>query len=167
MKVTMLMAMTLDGRIAKNENHFPDWTGKDDKKLFVTITKQAGVIIMGSKTFDTFGHPLPGRKNIILTRNKARQSEWDNLVYTDQAPADLLKSLEQEGYEQVILAGGAVVNSLFARENLIDEIMVTVAPKIFGQGISLFTPDVSLELEFIDAKPVGEQHILLTYRVLK
>lgn len=62
MKVTLLMAMTLDGKIGKSHDHFPDWTGKADKTLFVRLTKKAGVIIMGSKTFDTIGRPLPNRK---------------------------------------------------------------------------------------------------------
>ena len=46
MKVILLMAMTLDGKIAKNDHHFPDWTGSADKKLFVEITKKAGEIFL-------------------------------------------------------------------------------------------------------------------------
>ena len=65
MTVTLLMALTLDGKIAKDPDHYPDWTGKEDKKLFAEISKKAGVVIMGSKTFDTFGKPLPNRKNVI------------------------------------------------------------------------------------------------------
>ena len=93
MNVTVLMALTLDGKIAKSPDHYPDWSGKEDKKLFAEISKRAGVIIMGSRTFDTFGNPLPDRKNIVLTRNKKRKSEWENLVYTDNKPAKILKEL--------------------------------------------------------------------------
>ena len=74
MKVIVLMALTLDGRIGKSRDHFPDWTGKADKRLFVTLTKRAGALIMGSRTFDTIGTPLPGRKNIVMTRNRDRKS---------------------------------------------------------------------------------------------
>ena len=167
MKVTLVMALTLDGKIGKSPNHFPDWTGKEDKRLFVKITQKAGVVIMGSKTFDTFGTPLPGRKNIIMTRDKRRKSEWDNLVYTDKKPKEILDDLEKEGYSNAILAGGALVNALFAEENLIDEIIVTISPKIFGYGISLFTEEISMELELEDVKRVAQNLIYLRYSVLK
>ena len=143
MKTTLMLALTLDGKIGKSPDHFPDWTGTDDKKLFAKITRKAGVVIMGSRTFDTFGIPLPGRKNIIMTRDRHRESDWDNLVFTDQKPREILDSLEAEGFNHVILAGGALVNSLFAEENLIDEVIVTISPKIFGCGISIFSEEIS------------------------
>ena len=61
MKVTMVMAMTLDGKIARDASHPADWTGTEDKKKFVEITRRAGAMIMGSRTFDTIGRLLPGR----------------------------------------------------------------------------------------------------------
>ena len=167
MKVTLLMALTLDGRIAKDPDHYPDWTGKADKKLFAGISKKAGVVIMGSKTFDTFGKPLPKRKNIVLSRNKNRKSEWENLVYTDKKPSEILKDLEAEGFSNVILAGGATINSLFAREKLINEIIVTVSPKIFGYGISLFIEDISMDLNLEAAERVSPNLVCLKYKIIK
>lgn len=167
MKVTLLMAITLDGKIGKDSDHFPDWTGKADKKLFVELTKKAGVLIMGSKTYNTIGKPLPERKNIILTRNKERKSEWENLIFTDDAPKKILEDLEKEGYEEVILAGGAKINTLFAQENLIDEIIVTISPLVFGAGISLFTEAVSLNLELKHTEKLDKNLILAHYKVHK
>ncbi len=167
MKVTMLMAMTLDGKIGKHPDHFPDWTGKADKKLFVELTRKAGAVIMGSKTFDTIGIPLPGRKNIILTRDKGRKSQWDNLIFTDASPREILASLENEGFAEAVLAGGARINSLFAGENLIDEIVVTISPKIFGTGMSLFSSELSLELELKEMKQTDLNLVFLRYNVLK
>ena len=54
-KTILLMAQTLDGKIAKYADHFPDWTGKADKQLFVRETRQAGAIIMGSSMIITTG----------------------------------------------------------------------------------------------------------------
>jgi len=167
MKVTLLMAITLDGKIAKNPTHFPDWTGREDKKLFVKSTKEAGVIVMGSKTFDTIGKPLPGRKNIVLTRNKNRQSQWENLIFTDKNPGELLGDLGKEGFSHVILAGGAMINSLFAEENLIDEITVTISPKIFGTGLSLFDREFSMDLELREMEKLDRDSLCLRYKVLK
>lgn len=166
MKVTLVMAMTLDGKIGKSADHFPDWTGKEDKQLFVDMTRRAGVIIMGSRTFFTIGKPLPGRKNIVLTRDTSRSSEDPNLVFTGRPPKEILTDLETDGYQEVILAGGALINSLFAKEKLIDEIVVTLSPLIFGRGLSLFTEEISMELELLDVDQLGRKLVCLRYRVL-
>ena len=165
MKVILLMAMTLDGKIARNDHHFPDWTGSEDKKLFVQITKKAGVVIMGSKTFDAIGEPLPERKNIVMTRDRSRRSVGTELVFTDQSPESILENLAKMGYEEVILAGGSIVNTMFARENLIDEIIITIAPHVFGTGISFFVDEMDLQLELVAVETLGHDHVLLHYRV--
>lgn len=167
MKVTLVMALTLDGKIGKTPDHFPDWTGKEDKKLFASISRKAGVVIMGSKTFDTFGIPLPGRKNIVMTRDKNKKSSWNNLIYTDQKPTELLYELENEGYSEAILAGGSLVNSLFAEEGLIDEIIVTISPKIFGYGLSLFSQEISMDLKLESLERIGQDLVCLKYQVIK
>ena len=167
MIVTLVMALTADGKIGRDPDHFPDWTGKEDKKLFAAISKKAGAVIMGSKTFDTLGKPLPNRKNIILTRNRERQSKWPNLHYTDKDPETILKELEAEGYSEVVLAGGAWVNTLFAQANLIDNIVVTISPKIFGSGLSLFTEAVYMDLELKSMDRIGQNLICLKYEVKK
>jgi dihydrofolate reductase len=167
MKVILVMAITLDGKIAKWPDHFPDWTGKEDKRFFAKVSRKAGVVIMGSRTFDTIGHPLPGRKNIVFTRNKSRISEWENLIFTDARPGEILAGLEKEGYTEAVLAGGSMVNSLFAEENAIDEILVTVCPKIFGFGLSVFSDEVSMDLTLESVERLGENLVALKYKVVK
>ena len=167
MKVILMMAMTVDGKIALSSNDFPDWTGRDDKIMFKQVTQRAGVVIMGSKTYDAIGKPLPGRKNVVLTRNKSRVSSHENLVYTDEKPSWLLDRLRAEGFSEVVLAGGSKINSLFAEEDLIDEIHVTYAPRIFGQGLSLFSTAVSMTLQLLDLKRMGSDRILAKFRVIK
>ena len=167
MKVILLMAMTVDGMIARDSEHFPNWTSKEDKMMFKEVTRSAGVLIMGSKTYDAIGKPLPDRMNVVLTRKKERISQQQNLVFTDRKPGELLADLEKEGYTEVILAGGSTINSLFAKENLIDEIQVTYTPKIFGQGLSLFTDRLSMDLKLIDSNNLGQDEIIARYRVVK
>ncbi len=167
MKVIMVMALTVDGKIGKSSNHFTDWTAKGDKKLFKTLSENSGAVIMGSKTFDTIGKPLSDRKNVVLTRNEDRGSEWDNLVFTGKSPKDILAELDKEGFSEVILAGGARVNYLFAKENLIDEIIVTYSPIIFGAGISLFSEAITMNLRLEEVKQLGVGLIFARYEVIK
>jgi dihydrofolate reductase len=122
---------------------------------------------MGSRTFDTIGKPLPQRKNVILTRNKSRKSEWENLVYTDRPPAAILSDLEAEGFTQVVLAGGSLINSLFAQAKLIDEVIITVSPFIFGYGLSLFSEEIAMDLELREVERLGQNLVYLRYKVRK
>lgn len=161
------MAQTLDGKIARSDHDFPDWTEKADKKLFFELTKKIGVIIMGSKTYDTIGKPLPGRKNIILTRDSSRKSDHQDLFFTSDSPADILQKLEQEGHREAILAGGQQINTLFARENLIDEIVVTISPVIFGEGMGMFGEGIGLHLALKSVEKLGENSLVAHYNVLK
>jgi dihydrofolate reductase len=168
MKLTCLMAQTLDGLIAKDRAHFPDWTEKADKVFFMKRTKQSGVMIMGRTTFETLPGVLPGRLHVVLSR---KAGEWDerekNLVYTSLSPQRILEKLKKLGYENPILAGGAIINSLFARENLIDELIITISPVIFGSGLGVFENDISLNLELIKQEPLGEKSLVAWYEVKK
>ena len=166
MKVTMVMAMTLDGKIARESDHPVNWTGKEDKKKFVQITKRSGVMIMGSRTFDTIGRVLPGRKNIVMTRNKARKSCGD-LIFTDKAPERILEDLSDQGFKEVALIGGAVINSLFIEADLIDEIYISVVPILFGRGLSLFDCEINTRLELINTETIADHSLVLRYRVKK
>lgn len=165
MEVILLMAMTLDGKIARSRTELVDWTGKKDKQYFVQITRSAGVVVMGSKTFDTIGHPLPGRRNIVMTRDKTRHSDDDQLVFTDQSPGQIVADLKRRGFDQAALIGGSVVNSLFAKENLITRIHVTLVPTVFGQGLSLFNTPLDMCLEYESSREIDAGHLLLTYKV--
>jgi len=167
MKLLLIMALTADGKIGRSSDHFPDWTESADKKLFMSISKDAGVLIMGSRTFDTLTKPLPGRKHVIMTRDNTRRSSSDHLVFTGKSPKEVLSNLDAEGYETAVLAGGAQINHLFAKENLIDEILLTYSPKIFGAGLSIFSEPVHIELELLEYRRIGENTLMARYRVKK
>lgn len=167
MKLKLIMALTVDGKIGRDSDHFPDWTEPADKKLFMSVSKDAGVIIMGSKTFDTLKRPLPGRKHIVLTQNKENRSAGENVVFTNKKPADIVSDLAAEGYHAAVLAGGSRINYLFAKENLIDEILVTYSPKLFGTGLSLFSGSVFMDLELLEHRRIGENTLQVKYRVIK
>ncbi|MEN8211670.1 MAG: dihydrofolate reductase family protein [Thermodesulfobacteriota bacterium] len=167
MNVILLMAITADGMIARDSSQIINWTGKEDKRYFVHITRKSGVMIMGSKTFDMIGKVLPGRKNIVMTRDKSRKSHDKNLIFTDKAPDTILKDLQAQGFESAVLIGGSIVNTLFLKENLIDEIHVTIVPRLFGQGLPLFNKSFDTQLELINVGELGKSHILLNYRVKK
>ena len=166
-KVILMMAQSADGIIARHNRHFPDWTCSADKKLFKKVTEQAGVIIMGSRTYEAIGKPLSNRLNIVYTRHPERFEPHERVRFTTLAPNLLLEQLEREGHKEVVLTGGAEINSLFAAADLIDELLLTVSPLLFGQGLSLFAEPVDIKLSLMDTTMLDEHTLNLHYRVLR
>jgi dihydrofolate reductase len=166
MKIFLLMAMTADGMIARDSSQLVDWTGKADKKYFVEISRKAGVMIMGSNTFDTIGKVLPGRKNIVMTRNQTKKSNNENLIFTSQSPNEIITDLQAQGFESVALIGGSIINTLFLNENLVDEVHLTMVPRLFGKGLALFNKPLDKQLALMDVNKLGEDSVLLRYKVV-
>nr|AIA18828.1 RibD C-terminal domain protein [uncultured bacterium] len=139
MKTIVLAAVTLDGKLARNSSHYVDWTSKEDKKLFYSTTKRAGVIILGDNTYKTFPAPLPGRLHLVLTYTPAGKENIPGVVeYTSAPPEAILDDLQARGYEEAVIGGGAQINALFLQHDLVDEIWLTIEPLIFGVGVDLF-----------------------------
>ena len=167
MHVSLMVAITVDGKIARASDHYPDWTGSADKQLYVEITKKAGVMIMGSTTFDIIGRVLPGRKTVVMTRNPERRSDRSDLVFTQATPERIIEDLASQGYEEAVVVGGAKINQLFAEKGLIDELILTVSPYAFGSGLSIFSDTVDLKLELKKFFKIDENTLCLRYRVLR
>lgn len=103
MKISLIVAMASNRAIGLN-NQMP-WHLSADLKKFKQITMGAP-ILMGRKTYESIGRPLPGRTNIIISRN----SDYHPPV---QAGACLVfNSIDQAlescgGVEEVFIIGGA------------------------------------------------------------
>lgn len=167
-----MMAMTIDGIIAKDKTQNADWTTKADKRVFIEETKKHGVIIMGDTTFEAMDRKnLPGRFNLILSLEPEKYKDLEvpgQLEFMKAPPKEVIKYLEQKGYQSAILGGGARTNSFFLKAGLVDEVWITVEPKIFGKGLN-FTEgeELNINLELIEVREIGNHAVQLKYRVIK
>lgn len=165
MKVSIIVTMTLDGFIARSSHHLStEWSSKEDKQVFVRLTKQAGTIVMGKNTFETIGRALPERRNIVLT--SATEDAPEGVEFTNEAPGQLVSRLQSEGVEHLMVCGGATVYDAFIRAGLVDDIYVTLQPRLFGAGITLFKDELDVVIELLTAERL-EQTLLLHYKVLR
>ncbi len=165
MKVALAAAISINGKITKGKNvDVSAWTSREDKRLFSALKKEFSVIVMGSKTYDAIRNnlrPRAGRGSakrtlrIVLTRNPKRYAKdaIDGVLeFTNETPRQLLRRLEKKGYKKILLAGGGIINGLFLRQGLVDELYLTVEPFIFGSGQELAAAgswNVTLELQSI------------------
>ncbi len=162
MNVFIIAALTADGFIAKNSHHLADWTSKEDKKLFVELTKRAGVMVMGSNQFGTINRALPGRKTIVYTR-KADQPSIENVEYTTEEPVDLIKRLESEGYKEIAICGGSQIYDLFLSARVVNDLYLTYEPVLFGTGLQLLTSDIQQKVNLKELKQLNDQVFLAHY----
>lgn len=170
MKIIIIMAQTIDGKIGKDAKHEVNWTSKADKQAFVAETKKHGVLIMGSSTFDTIGRPLPGRLNLILTSKPEKYQDKVQeglLEFVSGSPAEIVALLEKRGFESAALGGGAKTNASFLKAGVVDEILLTIEPLIFGSGIN-FTQgeELDLKLELIEQTKLDDNTIQIRYKVI-
>ena len=163
--VTMMMAVTLDGKIAKDSAQLADWTSKEDKKIFAEISKTHGVVMMGENTFNTFPAPLKDRLNVVFTQQKNKPIT-DGVKWVEGEPEKVLIDLEEMGYKSALLGGGSFLNSLFLEKKLINEIILTIEPKIFGSGLSLFNRDLNADLKLLEFKNINDNTLMLRYQVI-
>lgn len=157
--------MSLDGVIAKNSEHFANWTSPEDKKLFVEVSSLHKLIIMGENTFKTFPAPLKNRLNVVFTKNN-NLPEVEGVKWVSGDPGQVLKDLATMGYQSALLGGGANLNALFLKHKLISDIIVSIEPKIFGLGLPLFKDDFDIDLELKEMKKLNDNTIMLKYKVL-
>ncbi len=168
MKVILMCAISLDGKIARSGDDPIDWTGSEDKKHFAEATKKAGVVIMGNNTYKAMGKPLKDRLNVVMTTNLADKTNIPNVIeYVSKSPEEVLEDLAARGFKEAFVVGGSQINALFWKHRLINELWLTIAPVVFGQGINLFGEiGVSeVKLALIEKKQLAGDLLLVKYRV--
>jgi dihydrofolate reductase len=118
-------------------------------------------VVMGSATYDLMPAPLPNRFNVVLTRDKSRKSNSDNLIFTSLEPGKLIAMIKDYGFKKIALIGGTTINNLFSR--FITKIYLT----IFGTGLSLFSEPNNFDLVFDSNQLFDDGTMLLVYNVKK
>jgi len=102
--ISLLVAVTENGVIGRDRGM--PWHLPDDLKHFKALTL-AKPVLMGRKTFDSIGRPLPGRTNLVLTRTRGWSAPGVTVV------PDLDAAIRAAGSApELVVAGGAQVYAL-------------------------------------------------------
>ena len=108
MKLSLIVAMA-DNRVIGRDNQLP-WHLPDDLKRFKQIT-MGHPVIMGRKTFESIGRPLPKRHNVILSRQSSFHAEGVTVL---KDPREVIEIFKAE--EEVFVIGGAEIYQLFLKD---------------------------------------------------
>lgn len=132
MRVSIIAALS-ENRVIGKDNKLP-WHIPEDLRWFKKVT--AGhPLIMGRKTFDSIGRPLPGRKNVIISRQRDYKVP-EALVF--HSLEDTIDKLKADREEEIFIIGGA--NIFKEALTYTDRIYLTLIHKEF-QG-DVFFPEI-------------------------
>lgn len=126
MRLTIVVAISENGVIGTG-NQLP-WRLPDDLKRFKALT-MGKPIVMGRKTYESIGRPLPGRKNIVITRQRGLQIEGCVVVGSIEEAL----AAAQPADEVILGGGGDLYAQLIDRVHTIHltRVHVTIAGDVF------------------------------------
>ena len=105
MMITLVVAVADNGVIGR-DNALP-WHLPEDLRRFKRLT-MGKPIIMGRRTFESIGKPLPGRRNVVVTRDTNYQRDGVDVVHGAEAAIEAAA-----GAPEIMVIGGADLFRLF------------------------------------------------------
>lgn len=146
-KITLFIAMSLDGYIADSKGDV-DWLkGQGDDKenidVYSQFVKDIDTILMGWNTYHQVVTELSPTEWVygdfttyVITHKELAFSE--QIQFINENPADLLRKLKAEEGKDIWICGGANLIQQLIREDLIDKYYISVIPVLLGSGVRLF-----------------------------
>lgn len=174
MRVILIMVYSVDGKITKwRDGDSYEWTSKEDKVHFQSALRKSNLIVMGSRTFE-IAKPKAKKRvlRIVMTRNPRKYASLSvagQLEFTNESPRELVDQLERKGYKELLLVGGSEINTSFFQQGLVDELWLTIEPRIFGRGKMIVEQEhMEIQLKLDTVKKLNAQGtLLLRYLVVK
>ena len=178
-KTSVFICTSLDGFIARRDGTL-DWLDKANALApkgedcgFRTFMDSVDVLIMGRKTFEqvlTFGEWVYGATRVIVmsSGNPEIPSHLQKTVSSSsETPTQLMERLSAEGAKHLYIDGGFTIQQ-FLKEGQVDEITITIAPVVLGEGKPLFgVIEKDIELALLDTKAFDFGFVQVKYAVKK
>lgn len=163
--ISAIVAVTIDGKIARHAGHFTDWTSPEDKTFLRSLLDKSDAVVIGNNTYKTAEGPLSKRNCIVFThavRDAERRN--DNLLYYNaDGPSPITAIIEP--YRTVALLGGTQIYSYFLERNLIDDLYLTIEPVVFGSGLDIFAckNEATMNFRLAAVKKLNEKGTVLLH----
>jgi dihydrofolate reductase len=149
----------------------------DQMKIVAQGMTNTGAILFGRRTYEDFYKVWPKRTDnpftpvlnntlkYVASRTIEEPLPWQNSkLLAGSAEENVAQLRHQPGKDIVILGSGLLVQSLL-RQNLIDELMLTINPVVLGSGRRLF-PDgtAPTRLRLVDSQTTSKGVVIATYQ---
>ncbi|HEX6662902.1 MAG TPA: bifunctional diaminohydroxyphosphoribosylaminopyrimidine deaminase/5-amino-6-(5-phosphoribosylamino)uracil reductase RibD [Gaiellaceae bacterium] len=166
--VILKLGLTLDGRAATPGTRWV--TGEESRRRVHELRAEVDAVAVGMGTVRADDPKLTAR-DIGAERQPRRLAfgrgplpAGSELELLTGPLADELAHLAADGVQSLLLEGGPMLASSFLRADLVDKVLLFVAPRIAGAGVA-FTPELPepIELRQLKAEPVGDDVLLTAY----
>jgi diaminohydroxyphosphoribosylaminopyrimidine deaminase/5-amino-6-(5-phosphoribosylamino)uracil reductase len=166
--VTYKAAMTLDGRLTTPDERWI--SGEQSRRLVHQLRAASDAVAVGMGTVRADAPRLDAR-DVGAARQPRRLAFGRGPLSADSelelrtgALADELTTLAAEGVQSLLLEGGPTIAASFFNEDLVDKVLVFIAPKLSGAGPRLLDEVVApRRLTRLEARPIGEDVLLSAY----
>ena len=159
-EVIAIYAVSENGVIGK-DNDLP-WHLPEEFRHFKRHTN-GKTIIMGRKTFDSLGKPLPNRRHIVVTRNRDYYADGIEIVHSLSEALNLA-----QGEEEVFIIGGAGLFQDAFEQDLIDKVyLTTVHAEVEGDVIFHLPNEDQWKITEVDARQADDKNeFAFTFKTL-
>ena len=153
MRISLVVAAARNGVIGQR-GEIP-WRLPDDQRFFRRLTT-GHVILMGRKTFDSIGRPLPKRTNLVLSRSDLSAIEGIEAFRSFEDAEQWAR--ERKTPEFFVIGGEALYRDALSKADRIYLTRVDSEPE--GDAFFPEIDETQWELAFEKAHPVDEEHAL-------
>jgi dihydrofolate reductase len=169
-RLSVYIACSLDGYIATLDGKL-DWlisAGRADEDYgYDEFMGTIDALAMGRGTYDFISDvdpwPFEGKPVFVFTHRPPAPRL--GVTFLAEPPLDAVARWTDDGYNRVYVDGGQIISSFLA-EGLIDDITLTVAPRLLGRGIKLFQPGgEASKLELLATKSYPSGMVTLKYTI--
>ncbi|MFP3881018.1 MAG: dihydrofolate reductase [Actinomycetota bacterium] len=121
---TVIVAAVGSNGVIGIDDRLP-WSIPEDLARFKRIT-MGGALVMGRATFESIGRPLPGRTNIVLTRNEAWSHEGVEVAGSLDAALEIARARGQDAF---VIGGAEVYQTALDVADILELTEVDAAPE--------------------------------------
>jgi dihydrofolate reductase len=172
-KLSLFIATSLDGYIAKphDDLSFLKLVEKEGEDYgYADFTSTIDTLIIGRKTYDYVlkeigsAHYDNGQKDVYVITRTERPGVGRTTFYTGSL-TELVQRLKSQSGKNIYCDGGAEIINELLKDDLIDELIISIVPILVGNGTRLFKDDRPEQmLELLHAKTFDTGLTQLHYR---
>ena len=166
-KIVCNLATSVDGFIA-DENGGVDWLNDFNAEDYgmIEFFEQCGTAIMGSRTYEqalSFNSWFGKMEGVVFTSRTLPPFKNEVIKFVGGDPGPVVDELHKKEKDSWLVGGGQLITS-FIDLHLLDELIITVVPRLLGKGLAL-CPSIKevSKLQLLDSKAYADGVLQMKY----